>query len=146
MHPVSARPSLDVVRKLLEAADLPTTDLTAGHCDHFFFAGDAARPSGIVGLEIFGDVALLRSLVVAAQQRGTGVGTALLARVEQYAQGRGIRALYLLTTTAESFFARQGYSRVERGEAPPAIQASREFADLCPASCAFMAKSVRPAP
>jgi amino-acid N-acetyltransferase len=33
-----------------------------------------------------------------------------------------------------------GYRRVDRAEAPPSIQSTREFAGLCPASSAFMVK------
>jgi len=59
---------------------------------------------------------------------------------EQYAAAHHVRALYLLTSTAESYFERRGYRRIDRAEAPPSIQATREFASLCPASCAFMFK------
>jgi amino-acid N-acetyltransferase len=48
--------------------------------------------------------------------------------------------MYLLTTTAETFFERRGYRRVDRTEAPQAIQTTVEFASLCPASSAFMIK------
>jgi amino-acid N-acetyltransferase len=48
--------------------------------------------------------------------------------------------MYLLTTTAETFFERRGYRRVDRIQAPPAIKLTPEFAGLCPASSAFMIK------
>jgi amino-acid N-acetyltransferase len=54
----------------------------------------------------------------------------------------GVRELFLLTTTAEPIFARWGFRRVDRAEAPPAIRESREFASLCPASAVFMARRV----
>ena len=59
---------------------------------------------------------------------------------EQYAAAHGVHALYLLTTTAESFFEHRGYRRIDRAEAPPSIQSTREFSSLCPASSAFMIK------
>jgi protein-tyrosine-phosphatase/N-acetylglutamate synthase-like GNAT family acetyltransferase len=138
----SARPPLAAAVQLLQKAQLPTEDLTAAHCENFFFAGPASEPTGLVGLEIFGDVALLRSLVVTAERRGTGEGVALLRHAEDVARARGVRTLYLLTTTAESFFARQGYARVEREKAPPAIRATREFSAICPASSAFMSRQL----
>jgi amino-acid N-acetyltransferase len=109
----------DVV--LLEAEGLLTSDLTEPHLDHFFFTGTDGAPSALVGLEIYGEAALLRSLVVsaAAQQ---------------------VRALYLLTTTAETYFEHRGYERIDRAEAPPAIKSTREFASLCPSRSAFMNK------
>jgi hypothetical protein len=53
-----------------------------------------------------------------------------------------VRALYLLTATAESFFEHRGYRRIDRAKAPSAIQSTREFASLCPASSAFMIKQL----
>lgn len=135
---IGARPSLAAAVQLLAAAQLPTQDLTPAHCEHFFFAGSPREPTGLVGLELFGDVALLRSLVVAPERRGTGEGSALLKHAEDHARAQGVRSLYLLTTTAESFFARHGYQRAARESAPAAIQATREFAGICPASSAFM--------
>src|SRR5438045_379672 len=129
--PISSRPSLQVAVELLKQANLPTEDLTAAHCEQFWFAGPESRPSGIVGLEVFGEVALLRSLAVDATRRGSGTGTALLRHAENQARAQGVRTLYLLTTTAEPFFARHGYARASREAAPPAIRATREFSGIC---------------
>ena len=77
------------------------------------------NPQGIVGLERFGSVALLRSLAVAAELRGTGVGKALVAAAEEYAQTKNVQTLYLLTTTAADFFARLGYAPLPRSRSRP---------------------------
>jgi amino-acid N-acetyltransferase len=66
----------------------------------------------------------------------------LTDHAEQYAASMGVRSIYLLTTTAEAFFKRLGYEHIERSQAPPSIQRTREFASLCPASSAFMVKSL----
>ena len=139
---ISPKPSLSAAVALLAAAKLPTEDLTEGHCEHFFFAGSSTAPEGLVGLEMFGDVALLRSLVVSDALRGSGAGSRLLAHAEQHARTRGVRHLYLLTTTAEGFFAKRGFARATREAAPPRIRATREFAGICPASSAFMSKQL----
>lgn len=139
---IGSRPSLSAATQLLDAAQLPSEDLTAAHCEHFFFAGSPTEPTGLVGLELFGNVALLRSLVVAPDRRGTGEGAALLRHAEDHARAQGIGTLYLLTTTAESFFARHGYQRAPRDSAPAAIRATREFAGICPASSAFMMRQL----
>jgi amino-acid N-acetyltransferase len=130
---------------LLESADLPTTDLDPRALDHFLYAGPADAPVGLVGLEIYDDVALLRSLVVAPGHRGSGLGGSLVEHAERYAADRGVRTIYLLTTTAEAFFGRRGYEPAPRTDAPEAIQRTAEFSTLCPSSSAFMRKRVAPA-
>ena len=125
---------------LLERESLPTSDITDQHLKWFFYAGAADAPTGMVGLEVYGTVGLLRSLVVSADTRTLGLGTALLAHVEEYASAHGMHSLYLLTMTAEAFFLRRGYHRIDRTMAPATIRSTREFAGLCPSSSAFMFK------
>lgn len=139
---ISMRPGLQAVIRILQASNLPTEDLVERHLDHFSYAGPAAEPTGLVGLEMFGEVALLRSLVVTSDRRGHGDGRQLLAHAEKQARSAGVHGLYLLTTTAESFFAKCGYARVSRDTAPSAIRSTREFAGICPASSAFMSKTL----
>ena len=143
MTTITARPSHAAAVRLLEQANLPTADLTDERLADFYFAGDADALLGIVGLELWPPHALLRSLAVDGQSRSAGLGSALLAHAEARARDRGVRSLYLLTTTAEPFFRTRGFMRAERGEAPECIRSSSEFAALCPASAAFMVKQLQ---
>ena len=131
----------DAVR-LLESAGLPSSDLTDAHFEHFFCSGPPASPYGMVGVEFCGPDALLRSLVVIPEMRASGLGSQLVKHAERYAQSKGARAVYLLTTTAEHFFSRRGYVSTPRDSAPSAIQKTREFAGLCPTSSAFLSKQL----
>ncbi len=135
---ISAGPAPEAARSLLAAANLPISDLTDEQLTKFFYCGQAAAPSALIGLEIYGAEALLRSLVVDPSLRSTGLGSALVERA--HAATHGVGTLYLLTTTAETFFARRGYHRIDRAVAPAAIRSTREFSGLCPASSAFMFK------
>jgi amino-acid N-acetyltransferase len=137
---ITGNPERAAAERLLAAADLPTSDLTESLLQDFFYAGSAAEPTGLVGLELQGEVALLRSLVVAPALRSRGAGTSLVEHAERHARLRGVRDLYHLTMTAEGFFARRGYTRVAREDAPQSIRSTREFAGICPASAAFMVK------
>lgn len=139
---ISSRPDLATVRSLLASAGLPTGDLTDEHLEHFFYAGSASRPCGVVGVEMLGEFGLLRSLVVSDESRESGLGAALVKRVEEHARSRGVRAIYLLTTGAQRFFAARGYRAADRDQAPHAIQSTREFTALCPASAALMTKQL----
>jgi amino-acid N-acetyltransferase len=131
-------PAPPAVLRLLGEAKLPPPE----SFEHFFGCGEQELPQGVVGLEIYGTDALLRSLAVDPVARGRGCARALVAQAEQYAQQRGVRRLYLLTTSAADFFARLGYKRLERDGAPAAIRTTSEFAALCPASSVFMVKEL----
>jgi len=136
------RPPLTSVQTLLREAQLPASDLTAAHLEHFIACGSDKALDGVVGLEVYPPHALLRSLAVASAKRGNGLGQALLAEAERYAQERGAREIYLLTTSAESFFRLAHYARVERDHVPQAIRGTTQFASLCPASAALMRKTL----
>ena len=127
-------------RGLLTSANLPTSDLTDEQLTTFFYCGPATAPSALIGLEIYGPDALLRSLVVDPSLRSAGLGSALVGHVEANSAKHDVGTLYLLTTTAEDFFARRGYHHIDRAVAPAAIRSTREFSGLCPASSAFMFK------
>lgn len=137
---IRGRPTRSAAVALLAAEGLPVQDLTDEHLEHFFYAGPDESPTALVGLEMYAADALLRSLVVGADARTKGLGSALVRHAEDYASAHGVQALYLLTTTAGSFFGRLGYRLADRSQAPPSIQSSREFAGLCPANAAFMIK------
>jgi len=139
---IRGRPPLSTAVTLLQAQGLPASDITDEHLEHFFFVGSVGSPAGLVGLELYGTDALLRSLVVAENARHKGLGATLIDHAEQYAASKGVRSIYLLTTTAQAFFKRLGYERIERSTAPPSIERTREFAGLCPASSAFMSKQI----
>ena len=125
---------------LLAQAGLPTADLRPEALRDFIVALDAGAIVGAVGVERYGEHALLRSLVVAPDWRAHGLATALVEAIEARARAEGLRSLTLLTETAAPFFAARGYSQVDRARAPGAVHASREFSSLCPAGSACMHK------
>jgi amino-acid N-acetyltransferase len=96
----------------------------------------------VVGLELLGATALLRSLAVDAGARGEGSGTALVEAAEGHAIREGVETVYLLTTTAERFFERLGYVRVAREKAPPEIRRTREFSEMCSETAVLMMKDL----
>ena len=93
LPPIHPRPAEAAVRALLAAAGLPVADLTATHLDDFWGCGESPDLTGVVGLEVYGAVALLRSLAVAPDGQGRGLGAALLAHAERAARQRGIATL-----------------------------------------------------
>jgi amino-acid N-acetyltransferase len=93
---------------------------------------------GAEGIETYEDAGLLRSAVVHDSWRGRGIGDALTRDRLDWARSRGLREVYLLTTTAADYFPRHGFSRVDRASAPAAVQRSREFAEACPQTAVAM--------
>lgn len=124
--------------ELLAAAGLPV----AGFPDHTPVVLAARSPDGGVlggvALEIRGSAALLRSAVVVPEARGTGVGGALVAAALATAWGAGLESVSLLTETAEAWFPRFGFRRVERGALPASLASSEELRGACPDSAAVM--------
>jgi amino-acid N-acetyltransferase len=96
-------------------------------------------------MEVREDAGLLRSLTVRADRRGGGWAARLVDALEARARTSGIRTLYLLTTTADGFFARRGYAPADRAFVPDAIGATEEFRGICPSTAACMAKALVPA-
>jgi amino-acid N-acetyltransferase len=130
-------PDRAAVEALLIDAGLPI-DGVVDHFGTFFVADEGGRVVAAAGLELYGEDALLRSVVVAMAARGTGLGSTLTHRALDEACARGARAVYLLTTTAETFFTRLGFERVPRDRVPEQVRASRELQGACPASATVM--------
>jgi N-acetylglutamate synthase-like GNAT family acetyltransferase len=133
----------------LDDAGLVTADLAetaAAGASFFRFAQADGTTVGYGGIEAVGEagdpIGLLRSIVVLPAWRGRGLGqaitTALIARAAQ----SGISTLYLLTTTADGFFARLGFVPVDRSAAPPPVARSNQFRALCPASAVLMRRDL----
>lgn len=127
----------DIIVSMLEAASLPVDDLNDP--DVFMFAYiDDQSICGAVGLQSLESIALLRSLVVAPEYRGRGLGHMLTAFAEGEASSRNFNDLYLLTDSAERFFERRGYESLSREDAPMVVQKTPQFSTLCPASARLM--------
>ncbi len=133
---------LPAVVRLLDDSGLPHGDVTAALLAHYLLAKRGEALVGVVGLEPLGSVGLLRSLAVASAHRGVGLGVELTRAIERHARGLGIEKLYLLTTTAERFFGKLGYEVIPRGDAPPPIQATTEYRELCSSTSVCMVKSL----
>lgn len=124
----------------LAQAGLPCTDVMEE--GRQFFAGQReGRTIGVIGLEVHGKDALLRSLVVLEAERDRGFGSALVRGAIACARAQGVTHLWVLTTTAVAFLQRLGFQRVERSTAPASIRGTTEFASLCPATAVCMTRS-----
>ncbi len=129
------------VLALLRGVGLPTEGV-AGHFDHFLVwrPPGKRRLKGCVGLEVYEDSAVLRSVAVGPEYQNQGVGTELVHAAEEDARKQRVRVMYLLTTTAEAFFARRGFTRTDRDSVPQSVAQSIEFRSICPKSAVCMSR------
>jgi amino-acid N-acetyltransferase len=103
-------------------------------------AGD--RVVGVVALELYAEGALLRSLAVQQGDRGQHLGRQLVAAALDDVRRRDVGVVYLLTTTAESFFERLGFGIVARDKVPDSLLGSVEFQSACPTTATAMMRRI----
>jgi amino-acid N-acetyltransferase len=134
----AADADLPAIEMLIRTSELPVAVVR----DQFPHAYTVARRGdevvGVAALEVFARTGLLRSVAVAASERGRGTGIALVADRLAEATAQGLESVYLLTTTAARYFRRFGFEDADRGGVPAELRASPEFAAICPASATCM--------
>ena len=117
---------VDAILDLVRTVQLPPEGITETMA-YFWVAREGERIVGTVGLEVYDDLAFLRSLAVTPSRQHSGLGRALTETALAYLTTRQFRAVYLLSTTAEAFFARHGFHLLARHEVPASVQRSVEF-------------------
>jgi len=132
---------LPLIQGFLKANDLPVEDIPIKK-DCIVIARENGQFIGVGGIERYGAYGLLRSVAVDEPLRRRGYGKELCDQLIAQAASLGVKELYLLTVTAEPFFVRLGFRRVDRKNAPLAIQETNEFKELCPASSVLMCRSI----
>ena len=130
---------LGAIERLLTASSLPF-DGVGEALEGFVVAQSGDAIVGVAGLEVCCDNALLRSVAVSPDWRSHGLGRALVTRVISDAEARGLRALYLLTTTAERYFPTFGFQRIAREDVPDDVRKTGEFQGVCCASATVMCR------
>ena len=125
------------IQSLLESVNLPIEGVQE-HLDQFITLYEGEELVGVVGLEIYEDKAILRSLAVNRNRQGEGYGRLLTDKIIQQARNEKLSELYLLTETAETFFARFGFETISRDLVDSKVKTSIQFQYLCPESAPCM--------
>ncbi len=126
---------------LLTSQKLPVSDIDK-NLSHFFVVKENEKPIGIIGLEIYADNGLLRSMATDPSYRNNGIATALVTQLLGYAKTFGLKDIFLLTETAADFFLKNGFQSLAREDAPAALKKASEFSHLCPSSAILMKKEI----
>lgn len=128
---------LDDVLALLRECELPV-DGVDQHIGTFIVARDGGRLVGCGGAEAYQFAALIRSVAVAPDQRGAGLGRRIVRELLDRLSSRGLREFYLLTTSAEGYFRKRGFKPIDRDEVHPQLMSSAELQGACPDSAICM--------
>jgi N-acetylglutamate synthase-like GNAT family acetyltransferase len=127
---------------LLQVCLLPVSDLKINENCVFFGGYEGTRLDSCVGLEMFGNVTLLRSLAVSPSSQRKGKGGVLIAYAEDFCKSKGIQFAYLLTSTAISYFSSFGYIIISRDVVPDVIKSCTQYSSVCPGSATIMLKDL----
>jgi amino-acid N-acetyltransferase len=126
------------LRSLLENQKLPTETVGTSITD-FYLAIEHEAIVGMAGFEYYGEDALLRSVAVPTTCQGKLIGSHLVDWMISLAKQKGIKRIVLLTETASKFFARKGFSVVDRSSIKnEALKKSTQFCGGCCSSAACM--------
>lgn len=132
----------ELVTSLLKEADLLTEDLPAGLPD-FLLARQEGALVGVAGMELYREVGLLRSIAISPDHQGKGIARKLVEQLLANADKQEVKAVYLITTTADHYFDRYGFELVNREQVPDTIQQTRQFSGLCPTSAVVMKRDLK---
>lgn len=143
--PVQIKPfsesDISPIIELLRECNLPVSDVESGKQD-FIIAETNGIIVGCIGLEVYGENGLLRSFAVKQSFRNQKTGEKLYRKILQLCDEKGVKQLFLLTTTAEGYFEKSGFCKIDRQNVPHAIIQTREFIDICPISAVVMQKTL----
>jgi N-acetylglutamate synthase and related acetyltransferases len=125
------------IEQLLTSNNLPVAGVSDA-LNGFLVAESEEQIVGVAGIEHCGAYGLLRSTAVEPSWRSRGLGRQLVEGAIADARARGMKALYLLTTTAERYFPSFGFVQTTREAVPAGVRDTVEFKDACPASATVM--------
>jgi amino-acid N-acetyltransferase len=114
------------IERLLVAESLPVTPIVE-YLDGFSVLESDDEVLGAAGIEMYGEAAFLRSVVVAQALQGTGMGDWLVRSALEHAQRTGARRVYLFTMHAADFFARLGFQAVSMDDFEAAVRAAPQY-------------------
>jgi amino-acid N-acetyltransferase len=133
---------LKAIKSLLDSASLPSSDIEK-HLSNFFVLKNEGDIIGTIGMELYGDTALLRSLAVKKDYQNKGYGQRLYQTLISKVKKMDVMNIYLLTETAVGFFSKEGFQEIRRELVPPAIKQTYEYSTLCPEGAVCMVNKVK---
>ena len=116
---------------LLSHYNLITQDIDLNY-QLFYGIKKKQKYVAIGGLEYHRPYGLIRSIAVDPEQQLRGYAKHICEALKKQALADNLVELYLLTETAEKFFAKQNYLLIDRADVPSSIKSTSQFSTLCP--------------
>jgi N-acetylglutamate synthase-like GNAT family acetyltransferase len=117
---------VEAIRELIVSEGMPPMEIEEWLESFFVLEGDG-RVLGCVGIERYGDAAVLRSITTEPSLRGTGEGMRLAQHALDYARRDGAKRCYLFTMTASEFFPKFGFEPCTLEDFEPAARESWQW-------------------
>ena len=129
------------IEEILLNAKLPIAGIKKPNCKLFVLEAQQ-EIAGIIGYELYGDIALLRSLAVVPSQQGQGRAKELFEFIFRHLKEKNIRDVYGLTLTIPEWLLKLGFNEIKRDDIAPELFASEELKGACPDSARAFTKSI----
>lgn len=133
---------INQISELLTQSQLVPVGLDQDHLHLFCHIAESGEIIGVVGVEVYGAVCLLRSLTVREDKRSQGIAHALLTEAVNFARSVKSFEAYLLTETIGDIMSRYGFRDIPREYVPSELLQSPFFNGICPCSCQLMHKNI----
>lgn len=118
-----------MIETLLAAEWLPPM-MILEFLDTFWVLDNGGKVVGGAGLEVYGEAAVLRSVVVDPSLRGQGLGERLTEAALAEAGRQDVQRVYLFTMSAMPFFARFGFRPCTMDDFEPPVRESWQYRGL----------------
>jgi N-acetylglutamate synthase-like GNAT family acetyltransferase len=136
----TASTKIDQIKILLIDSGLPVDDISEK--TQMFTWEDGEEIIGCAGIENYGHFGLIRSVAISSSKRNEGLGAIMIKKLLSVAVDQEIKEVYILTNTAERFFTKLQFSKIDRKYVPEEIKSTSEFASVCPSSAIVMRKTL----
>ena len=129
------------IEKILLESNLPIAGIKDPNCKLFALEIEQ-EIVGTIGYELYGKIALLRSLAVVPSQRGQGRAKELFEFTTKHLKEKNIKTVYGLTLTIPEWLLKLGFKEIKREDISNELFASAELQGACPDSARAFTKSI----
>jgi len=130
------------IKEFLNSNNLPSHDIDEHIQNFIVVVSENKQIVGVGGFESIGGIGMVRSIAVAPEARRKGIAKKVYMQLESMAYESGVKAFYLITESAVSYFTRLGFVPLSRQNVPKEIKSTKQFREICPTSATVMYRDI----